>query len=65
MVHGEIKGDKLILTIDCSTTARQNAEASKSGKSRVLATTHGFTRYGDMAVSLNVTIDKATLGVAK
>lgn len=63
-VHGEIKGDKLILTVDISTVARQHAAPSKSGKTRILATTSGFTRFGDVGVSLNCTIPAAVLGVA-
>lgn len=55
-VHGELKGDKLILTIDVSEAARAKAAPSKSGKTNVLATTGGFTRFGDVAVSLNATI---------
>lgn len=58
-VHGEIKGDKLVLTIDVSAAAREKAGPSKSGKSRVLATTSGFTRFGDVGVSLNVTMANA------
>ena len=57
-VQGEIKGDKLILTIDVSAAARQSAQASKSGKTLVLATTGGFTRFGDVSVSLNCTLPK-------
>lgn len=64
-VHGEIKGNNLILTIDISTEARQHATPSKSGKTRILATTSGFTRFGDVGVSLNCTIPAATLGGAK
>lgn len=55
-VTGEIKGDKLILTIDLSKASRDAAEPSKSGKSKVLATTSGFTGYGDVKVSLNATV---------
>lgn len=57
-VHGEIKGDKLILTIDVGEAARKAAVPSKSGKTNVLATTGGFTRFGDVSVSLNATLPK-------
>lgn len=57
-VRGEIKGDTLVLFIDISAKAKETAELSKSGKSKVLASTRGFTRFGDVAVSLNATIDK-------
>lgn len=56
MVNGEIKGDKLILTIDLSDAARKAAKPSKTGKTVILATTGGFTRFGDVSVSLNATL---------
>lgn len=55
-VQSKVEGDKLILTIDISKAAREAAVASKSGKTMILATTSGFTRFGDVAVSLNATI---------
>jgi hypothetical protein len=55
-MQGEIKGDKLILTIDISKEARQAAGPSSSGKSLVVDTSRGFTHFGDIAVSLNATI---------
>ena len=57
-VKGEIKGDTLVLFIDVSAKARESAKESKSGKTRILATTSGFTGFGDVKVSLNATIDK-------
>ncbi len=56
-VKGEIKGDTLVLTIDISKAARDAAKDSKSGKSKILATTSGFTGFGDVKVSLNATIN--------
>lgn len=55
-VQGKIEGDKLVLTIDVSKAAREAAQPSKSGKTVILATTGGFTRFGDVAVSLNATL---------
>lgn len=55
-VRGEVKGDLLILTIDISAKAKEAAQPSKSGKTKVLATTSGFTGFGDVKVSLNATI---------
>lgn len=55
-VKGEIKGDTLVLTIDISKAARDAAKPSKSGKTNVLATTSGFTGFGDVKVSLNATV---------
>lgn len=57
-VKGEMNGDILTITIDCSQAARDAARDSKSGKSRVLATTSGFVGYGDVKVNLNATIEK-------
>jgi len=55
-VKGEIKGDLLVLTIDISAAQREKAQPSKSGKTKILATTSGFTGFGDVKVSLNATI---------
>lgn len=56
-VKGEIKGDTLVLFIDISAKARELAQPSKSGKTCILATTSGFTGFGDVKVSLNATIE--------
>lgn len=56
MVQGKMEGDKLILTIDCSKAAKDAAQVSKSGKTLILASTGGFTRFGDVAISLNATL---------
>lgn len=55
-VKGEIKGDVLVLSIDVSKAARDAAQPSKSGKTKILATTSGFTGFGDVKISLNATI---------
>lgn len=55
-VSHEVKGDKLILTIDIGEGARKGAVDSKSGKTRVLASTHGFTSINGIGVSLNCTV---------
>lgn len=55
-VIGKIEGDKLVLVIDISAKSKEAAQPSKSGKTKVLATTGGFTGYGDVKVSLNCTI---------
>lgn len=54
----EMRGDTLVIEIDCSAEARARATDSKSGKTRILASTHGFSKVGDIGVSLNVTIPK-------
>lgn len=58
-VHGEIKGDKLVLTIDVSSAAREAAQPSSSGKTRLVASTRGTMRFGDIGVLLNCTIPLA------
>jgi len=55
-VKGEIKGDELVLTISLSKAAREAAKPSSSGKTKILATTSGFTGFGDVKVSLNATV---------
>jgi hypothetical protein len=49
-------GDKLVIEVDVSKAARDAAQPSGSGKTLILASTRGFTRFGDVAVSLNATI---------
>jgi hypothetical protein len=49
-------GDKIVITIDVSEAAREKAELSRSGKSRLIASTHGFARYRDVAISLNASV---------
>ena len=55
-VTSKVEGDKLILTIDISAAAQKAATTSKSGKTRVLASTHGFTNINGVGVSLNATV---------
>ena len=55
-VSAKMEGDTLVLRINTAKAARDTAEPSKSGKTKVLATTSGFTRFDDVGVSLNVTI---------
>lgn len=52
-VKGTMKGDTLVIEIDCSAAALAKAEASKSGKSKIVASTQGFTGFGPVKVSLN------------
>lgn len=60
-VNGKLEGDKLVLTIDVSKAAREAAQPSGSGKTLILASTGGFTRFGDIAVSLNATLPNAAV----
>jgi hypothetical protein len=54
-VDAKVNGDKLVITIDISKAALEAAEASKSGKTHIVATTGGFTGYGPVKLSLNCT----------
>jgi len=54
----DITGDTMTITVDISKAAQEAAPLSKSEKNRLVATTHGFTRYGAFGVSLNVTSPK-------
>jgi hypothetical protein len=53
------KGNELIITLDVSKEAYDNAPASKSGKQKLIATSHGFlmvnTPAGVAKLSLNLT----------
>jgi hypothetical protein len=55
----EVKDDKLLIEVDVSPAALAKAEVSKSGKTRLVATTHGFAEYGPVKVSLNVTCERS------
>jgi hypothetical protein len=59
VIEGEMIGDVLTLRIDCGREARDLAANSKSGKTRILASTHGFVKFGDVSVSVNATIAKS------
>ena len=51
----KVDGDKLVITIDVSKKALEGALPSKSGKTRIVASTNGFTNYGAVGLSLNCT----------
>lgn len=56
-ISHEVKGDKLIVTLDVSKAVLDAAEPSKSGKSKIVASTNGFlaigTPNGQVRLSLN------------
>ncbi len=54
-VNAIVKGDKLVIEIDISKAALDAAEASNSGKTRIVASTGGFAGYGPVKLSLNCT----------
>jgi len=56
----EVKGDKIVITLDVSDAALVAAEPSKSGKSIVVQSTRGFTRVGKFGLSLNLTSQPKT-----
>lgn len=49
----EVVGDKVVVTIDASKAALEAAKLSSTGKSRVVASTNGFTNAGGIKLSLN------------
>lgn len=54
----EVKDNTLIITIDISPEACRKAPISKSGKSRLVASTGGFSKVPgrtDVSIGLNVT----------
>lgn len=59
MLNCKIEGDKLIITVDISKEAFAAAQPSSSGKTKVLASSHGFTNFstpnGLVGLSLNAT----------
>jgi hypothetical protein len=49
-----LEGDKLVIVVDVSKAALDAAPASKSGKTRMVCTTHGFAKHGPVSISLNI-----------
>jgi len=47
-------GDKLVIEVDVSDKTRQSAPLSKTGKSKMIATSHGFALVENVKISLNV-----------
>lgn len=52
-IQTEIKGDKLIITVDVSDAARKAAQPSSTGKMLMIDDTSGFTGIGG-GLKLNV-----------
>ena len=50
------RGDTLVIEIDISAKAQEQAQPSASGKTKVLATTRGFTSVEGVGISLNATV---------
>lgn len=53
-VSHEISGDKLIITVDIGKSSLSAAPPSKSGKTKLVASTGGSTSAGGVSYSLNV-----------
>jgi hypothetical protein len=55
----KIDGDKLIIVLDISASTIQSARPSASGKTRLVASSHGAvpieTPHGKLSLSLNLT----------
>lgn len=56
MPNIQIKGDKLVIEVDISKATLASAPPSSTGKTKVVATTHGFTMVGPVKVGLNVVL---------
>lgn len=54
----KVEDGKLMIVVDVSDKVIAAAELSKSQKTKMVSTTGGFTRYGNISVSLNVTAAK-------
>ena len=58
----EIVDGNIVVVIPCNKETFGKAQLSASGKTKVLATTHGFTGImtpaGNVKLSLNATVDK-------
>jgi hypothetical protein len=54
-IQTEIRDGKLVITVDVSENAIAEAPASKTGKSRIVASTGGFVELGNgLSIGLNV-----------
>jgi hypothetical protein len=54
----QITNGKLVITVDVSDATLKAAPSSASGKSRIVATTSGFTTVGKVKVGLNVIVPR-------
>ena len=52
----QVRGEKIVITIDISKAALDAAQPSKTGKSKIVAGTGGFQKVGPVKVSLNVIV---------
>lgn len=53
----ELKGDKLIITVDVSAATIARSPRSASGKSKTIATSHGHTSVNGNGLSLNLNVN--------
>ncbi len=55
-VQTEIKGDKLVITVDVSKKVLDKAQPSSTGKSRLVASTRGMMKldHNNLEIGLNV-----------
>jgi len=54
----EIKGDKLIITVDVDAKTIKAAPLSSKGKNKLVASTGPFEKVGHVKVGMNVIADK-------
>lgn len=52
----KVQGSKLIIEIDVSPEALQKATPSSTGKTRIVATTSGFTTVAGLPVKLSLNV---------
>ena len=55
-VHTEIKGTKLVITVDISEKAIKDAPMSASGKNKLIASTSGMQQVNGSAVRLGLNV---------
>jgi hypothetical protein len=56
-IQTELTGSKLVITVDVSEAMLKKAPLSSTGRSKLVATSHGFqpVNANGLAISLNVT----------
>lgn len=57
-VQAEIRGDKLIITVDVSAATVQNSPLSKSQKNKLVASTGSFISVGESGFRIGLNVIK-------
>jgi hypothetical protein len=53
-VNATMEGNTLVIKVDCSPEAVSKAPYSKSGKTKLVGSSGGFQKLGNVAFSVNV-----------